>query len=122
MEREKRLEGKYVIATSEKDFSAQDAVAMYKELMEVERSFRNLKDVLALRPIDHRRQSRVEAHIFVAFLAYCLLVTLKHRVQAYAPGLTPRALLEKLANLDRLDVCLPTTDRRWLVLPRYTEH
>ena len=74
-----------------------------------------------LRPIYHQLEHRVEAHIFVAFLAYCLLVTLKHRVQAYAPGLTPRALLGKLASLQMLDVYLPTTDGRWLVLPRYTQ-
>jgi hypothetical protein len=57
----------------------------------------------------------------VAFLAYALSVTLKQRLQALAPGLTPRAVLEKLATLQMLDVCLPTTDGRWLIMPRYTQ-
>ena len=59
--------------------------------------------------------------ILVAFLAYCLTATLKHRLQAHAPGLTPRAVLEKLAAIQTLDVWLPTTDGRHLVMPRYTE-
>ena len=57
----------------------------------------------------------------VAFLAYCLTVTLKHRLQLHAPGLTPRAVLEKLAAIQMLDVSFPTTDGRRLVMPRYTE-
>jgi len=80
-ENEKRLEGKYVIATSEKDLSAEDAVAMYKELMDVERSFRNLKDVLAMRPIYHRVQPRVKAHIFVAALALLLQCLLDRQLR-----------------------------------------
>jgi hypothetical protein len=63
----------------------------------------------------------VEAHILIAFLAYCLLITLKNRLQALAPGLTPRAVLEKLATIQMLDVYFPTTDGRWLVMPRYTQ-
>jgi hypothetical protein len=76
---------------------------------------------LGLRPIYHQLENRVEAHILVAFLAYTLSVTLKQRLQALAPGLTPRAVLEKLATMQMLDVCLPTTDRRWLIMPRYTQ-
>jgi hypothetical protein len=63
----------------------------------------------------------VEAHILVAFLAYALSVTLKQRLQALAPGFTPRAVLEKLATIRMLDVFLPTTDGRWLIMPRYTQ-
>jgi hypothetical protein len=74
-----------------------------------------------MRPIHHQLEHRVDAHIFVAFLAYCLTETLKHRLQAHAPGLTPRAVLEKLASIQTLDVWLPTTDGRHLVMPRYTE-
>ena len=69
----------------------------------------------------HQLEHRVEAHILVAFLAYCLMATLKHRLQVHAPGLSPRAVLEKLAAIQALDVCLPTTDGRHLVMPRYTE-
>ncbi len=63
----------------------------------------------------------MDAHILVAFLAYCLSVTLKHQLKAHAPGLTPRAALEKLAAIQMLDVSFPTTDGRRLVMPRYTE-
>jgi len=59
--------------------------------------------------------------ILVAFFAYALSVTLEQRLQALAPGLTPRAVLEKLATIQMLDVCLPTTDDRWLIMPRYTQ-
>ena len=64
---------------------------------------------------------RIEAHIFVAFVAYCLMVTLKHRLRALAPGLTPRTVLEKLSAMQMVDVHLPTTDGRHIVLPRYTQ-
>jgi transposase len=93
----------------------------YIQLTQVEAAFRALKSELGLRPIYHQVEKRVEAHIFVAFLAYALAVTLKQRLVALAPGLSPRAVLEKLATLQMLDVCLPTTDGRWLIMPRYTQ-
>jgi hypothetical protein len=74
-----------------------------------------------VRPIYHQKDTRIEAHIFVAFMAYCLQVTLKHRLSALAPGLTPRAVLEKFATMQRVDVHLPTTNGRYLILPRYTQ-
>ena len=92
----------------------------YIQLTQVEAAFRALKSGWGLRPIYHQVEKRVEAHIFVAFLAYALSVTLKQRLAALAPGLTPRAVLEKLTTLQMLDVCLPTTDGRWLIMPRYT--
>jgi hypothetical protein len=91
------------------------------QLTQIEATFKCLKSDLGVRPIYHQLEHRVEAHIMVAFLAYCLVVTLKHRLQAYAPGLTPRAVLEKLATIQMLDVSFPTTDVRLLVMPRYTE-
>lgn len=93
----------------------------YVQLTQIEAAFRSLKSELGIRPIHHQLQHRVEAHILVAFLAYCLSVTLKQRLQALAPGLTPRAVLEQLAAIQMLDVCFPTTDGRRLVMPRYTE-
>lgn len=93
----------------------------YIQLMQIEAAFKALKSDLGLRPIYHQREHRVEAHICVAFLAYCLLVTLKNRLQALAPGLTPKAVLEKLAGIQMLDVYLPTTDGRYLIMPRYTQ-
>lgn len=83
--------------------------------------FKTLKSELGLRPIYHQVEKRVEAHTFVAFLAYALSVTLRQRLTPCAPVLIPRAVLEKLATIQMLDVCLPTTDGRWLVMPRYTQ-
>jgi hypothetical protein len=80
-----------------------------------------MKDDLQLRPIYHQLEQRVEAHIFVAFLAYCLHVTLRARLKPLAPGLTPRAVLDKFAAVQMLDVHFPTTDGRTLILSRYTE-
>jgi transposase len=93
----------------------------YMQLAQIEAAFKSMKSDLGLRPIYHQLEHRVEAHILVAFLAYCLTVTLQHRLQAHAPGLTPQAVLEKLATIQMLDVCFPTTDNRWLVMPRYTQ-
>jgi transposase len=93
----------------------------YVQLTQIEAAFKTMKGELGLRPIYHQLGHRVEAHILVAFLAYCLLVTLKNRLQALAPGLTPRAVLETLAPMQMLDVTFPTTDGRRLVMPRYTQ-
>jgi transposase len=93
----------------------------YIQLTQIEAAFKTMKSELGIRPIFHQLEHRVEAHILVAFLAYCLVVTLKSRLQALAPGLTPKAVLDKLGAIQMLDVCLPTTDGRWLVMPRYTQ-
>jgi transposase len=93
----------------------------YTQLTQIEAAFKTMKSELGVRPIYHQLEHRVEAHILVAFLAYCLVVTLKNRLQALAPGLTPKAVLEQLAAIQMLDVWLPTTDGRWLVMPRYTQ-
>ena len=93
----------------------------YIQLTEIEQAFKELKSDLSIRPIYHQNEQRIEAHIFVAFIAYCLQVTLKHRLRLLAPGLTPRAALEKMRAIQMVDVHVPTTDGRFLVLPRYTE-
>ncbi len=93
----------------------------YVQLTQIEAAFKAMKSELGLRPIYHQLGHRVEAHVLVAFLAYCLLVTLKNRLQVLAPGLTPRAVLETLAPMQMLDVTFPTTDGRRLVMPRYTQ-
>ena len=92
----------------------------YIQLTEVEQAFKDLKGDLAIRPIYHQQDRRIEAHLFVSFVAYCLQVTLKQRLRALAPGLTPRAVLEKLSAIQMVDVHLPTTDGRRIVLSRYT--
>ena len=87
-------------------------------MTEIEQAFKDLKNDLAIRPIFHQREERIEAHIFVSFIAYCLLVTLKNLARPRANGLTPRAIIEALAAIQMVDVHLPTTDGRRLVLPR----
>jgi transposase len=92
----------------------------YVQLTQIESVFRSLKSELGIRPVYHRLEHRVDAHIMIAFLAYCLQVTLKNRLMLHAPGLTPTAVLEKLAAVQMIDVWVPTIDGRWLILPRYT--
>jgi len=114
-------DGHYLLRTN---LVAEDPAVLwdrYMQLTQVEAAFKCLKSELGIRPIYHQLEHRVEAHILVAFLAYCLSVTLKYRLQAHAPGLTPRAVLEKLASIQMLDVSFPTTDGRHLTMPRYTE-
>jgi hypothetical protein len=114
-------DGHYLLRSN---LTGEDAAVLwelYLQLTQIEAAFRTLKSELGLRPIYHQLENRVEAHILVAFLAYALSVTLRQRLQALAPGLTPRAVLEKLATIQMLDVCLPTTDGRWLIMPRYTQ-
>jgi hypothetical protein len=94
---------------------------LYLQLVSVEEAFRNLKGDLAIRPIFHQDAARIEAHIFIAFLAYCLHVTLGRRLHALAPGLTPRSAIEKFAAVQMIDLHIPTTDGRELLLTRYTE-
>jgi len=116
-----RRDGHYLLRTN---LVAEDPAVLwdrYMQLTQIEASFKCLKSDLGIRPIYHQLEHRVDAHILVAFLAYCLTVTLKHRLAAYAPGLTPRAVLEKMGSIQMLDVILPTTDGRCLVMPRHTE-
>jgi transposase len=95
--------------------------ARYVLLTQIESVFRSLKSELGIRPIYHQLEHRADAHILIAFLAYCLQITLKQRLLLHAPGLTPTAVLEKLAEIQMIDVWIPTVDQRWLILPRYTQ-
>ncbi|MDE2379363.1 IS1634 family transposase [Bradyrhizobium sp.] len=117
----RRREGRYLLRTNLNGRDPADLWQFYIQLTEIEAAFKNLKDDLQLRPIYHQLEHRIEAHIFVAFIAYCLQVTLRARLKTLAPGLTPRAVLDKMAAIQMLDVHFPTTDRRILVLTRYTE-
>jgi transposase len=117
----RRREGRYLLRTNLCSEEPAQLWQFYVQLTEIEAAFKNLKDDLQLRPIHHQLESRIEAHIFVAFLAYCLHVTLRARLKPLAPGLSPRAVLEKLAAIQMLDVHFPTTDGRILILSRYTE-
>lgn len=114
-------EGRYLLRTN---LSAEDPELIwrcYMQLVFVEEAFRTLKGDLSLRPIYHHKPERIEAHLFVAFLAYCLSITLRQRLKALAGGLMPRVVFEKLAGLQLLDVRVPTTDGRQLHLVRRTE-
>ena len=115
----RRREGRYLLRSN---MTGEDPATLWKydmRLTEIEQAFKELKHDLAIRPIFHQREERIEAHIFVSFLAYCLLVTLKNLARPRAPGLTPRAILEKFSTIQMVDVHLPTTDGRRLVLPRH---
>jgi transposase len=117
----RRREGRYLLRTN---LSAEDPELVwrcYMQLVFVEEAFRTLKGDLGLRPIYHHKPERIEAHLLVAFLAYCLSITLRQRLKALAGGLMPRVVLEKLAALQLLDVRVPTTDGRELLLVRRTE-
>ena len=117
----RRREGRYLLRTNLCGKDPGELWQFYIQLVEVEAAFKTMKDDLQLRPIYHQLEARIEAHIFVAFLAYCLHVTLRARLKPLAGGLTPRAVLDKLAAVQMLDVHFPTTDGRTLVMRRYTE-
>ena len=120
LRRVRRREGRYLLRSN---MVAEDPATLwqlYMKLVDIEQAFKELKHDLAVRPIFHQREERIEAHIFVSFIAYCLLVTLKNLARPQANGLTPRAIIEAFATIQMVDVHLPTTDGRHLVLPRHT--
>jgi transposase len=117
----RRREGRYLLRTNLTEHDPAKLWSYYLQLVTVEEAFKTLKGDLAIRPIFHQQEARIEAHVFIAFLAYCLHVTLARRLHALAPGLTPRAVFEKFAAVQMIDVHVPTTDGRELVLTRYTQ-
>jgi hypothetical protein len=117
----RRREGRYLLRTNLVGRDPAEMWKFYTQLVQVEEAFKTLKGDLAIRPIHHQREQRIEAHIFVAFVAYALHVTLRRRLRDLAPGLTPRAVLEKFRTMQMIDVHLPTTDGRKVILSRYTQ-
>jgi len=117
----RRREGRYLLRTNLTERDPAQLWGYYLQLVRVEEAFRNLKGDLAIRPIFHQLEARLEAHIFIAFLAYCLHVTLARRLHALAPGLTPRSVLEKFSALQMIDIEIPTTDGREITLTRFSE-
>jgi transposase len=117
----RRREGRYLLRTNLTAGAPEQLWTFYIQLTEVEQAFKELKHDLAVRPIFHHNENRIEAHIFVAFLAYCLQVTLKANLRPLAGGITPREVIAKFKTMQMVDVCIPTTDGRELVLPRYTQ-
>lgn len=121
LHRARRGEGTYLLRTNLTAGNPEELWKQYIVLTEIEQAFKEIKHDLSIRPFYHQKDKRIEAHIFVSFLAYCLQVTLKQRAKAKAPGLTPRAILEKFKAMQMIDVHLPTTDGRKLILPRFTQ-
>jgi transposase len=117
----RRREGSYLLRSNMTGRDPAELWRFYLQLVEVEQAFKALKGDLEIRPIYHQTDARIEAHIFVAFMAYCLQVTLKQRLRSLAPGLTPRSVLETMAAMQMVDVELPTTDGRTIVFSRDTE-
>ena len=117
----RRREGRYLLRSNLTEGDPATLWSYYLQLGQIEEAFRNLKGDLAIRPIHHQDGERIEAHIFIAFLAYCLHVTIGLRLKGLAPGLTPRSLFEKFAAVQMIDVHIPTTDGRELRLTRYTQ-
>jgi hypothetical protein len=117
----RRREGRYLLRTNLTEDDPAKLWQYYVQLVAVEEAFKTLKGDLAIRPVFHKQEKRIEAHIFVAFLAYCLQITLTRRLHSLAPGLTARSALQKFAAVQMIDVHLPTTDGREIILTRYTE-
>lgn len=117
----RRREGRYLLRTNLTEADPAQLWGFYMQLVRVEEAFRTLKGDLAVRPIYHQTEGRIEAHIFLAFLAYCLQVTLAQQLKPHASGLTPRAVLDQLKAIQMLDVRVPTTDGRWLHMARHTQ-
>lgn len=114
-------DGHYLLRGFEAGDAAGPMWERYMQLTEIEGAFKTLKSDLQLRPIRHHVELRIEAHVLVCFLAYCLSVTLRKRLQAHAPGLTPRAVLETLSGILMIDVHVPLADGRELMMPRFTQ-
>ena len=117
----RRREGRYLLRTNLLGRDPAQMWEFYTQLVQVEEAFKNLKGDLAIRPIHHQKEKRIEAHIFVAFIAYAMQVTLRRRLRDLAPGLTPRSILEKFGSMQMIDIHLPTTDGRKIIMSRYTQ-
>ena len=118
---QRRREGRYLLRSNLPADNPAKLWEMYLLLAEIEAAFKSLKSDLRVRPIHHQLEERIQAHIFVAFLALCLNATLRGKLRPLAPGLTPRAVLDKLACIQMLDVYFPTTDGRKLRFRRHTK-
>jgi hypothetical protein len=121
LRRARMREGRYLLRTNLPKDDPAKLWDYYIRLVEVEQAFKTLKGDLAIRPIFHQLENRIEAHIFIAFLAFSLHATLRQRLRAFAPGLTPRAVFDHFATMQMIDVHVPTTDGRELVMTRHTE-
>ena len=117
----RRREGRYLLRSNLTGRTPAELWTFYMQLVQVEEAFKNLKGDLRVRPVYHQKMERIEAHLLVAFLAYTLHVCLRQRLKAVAGGLTSRAVLEKFCAVQMVDVHLPTTDGRTVILTRHTQ-
>jgi hypothetical protein len=117
----RRREGRYLLRTNLTATDPAELWRYYIQLVQAEEAFKNLKGDLAIRPIFHRHEHRIEAHVFIAFVAYCQHATSTRQLRPRASGLTARSVLDKFAAVQMIDVHIPTTDGREVVLTRYTE-
>ena len=114
-------DGTYFLRTNQ---SGKDGAKLWQQYMlqcNVEQAFKELKSDLGIRPVYHQLEQRVDAHIFVAFLSYCLQATLRQKLRSSALGLTSQAVLETLSRIQMIDVSFPTSDGKLLKMQRYTE-
>jgi hypothetical protein len=121
LKRAQQRDGHYLLRSN---LTGEDPAVLwtrYVQLTQIESVFRSLKSELGIRPIYHQLEHRADAHVLIAFLAYCLQVTLKNRLLIHAPGLTPAAVLDKLATIQMVEVWIPMVDGRWLIMPRHTQ-
>lgn len=114
-------DGMYLLRTNLTETNPDVIWQRYVLLTQVEAAFKSLKSDLAVRPVYHQLEHRVEAHIFVAFLSYCLMITLREKLRYHASGLTARDVLDKLSTIIMIDVRIPTTDGRMLEMRRHSQ-
>jgi transposase len=121
LKRAQQRDGHYLLRSN---LTGEDPAVLwtrYVQLTQIESVFRSLKSELGIRPIYHQLEHRADAHVLIAFLAYCLQVTLKNQLMIHAPGLTPAAVFDKLATIQMVEVWIPMVDGRWLIMPRHTQ-
>lgn len=116
-----RREGRYLLRSNMQAASPETVWESYLLLTRIEQAFKDLKGELSIRPIWHQLDNRIETHIFVSFLAYCLHTTLRNLARKRAAGLTSEVILKKLSSIQMIDIHLPTTDGRHIVMSRYTQ-
>lgn len=121
LKRAQQRDGHYLLRSNLTNEDPAVLWTRYVQLTQIESVFRSLKSELGIRPIYHQLEHRAEAHVLIAFLAYCLQVTLKNQLLIHAPGLTPAAVLDKLATIQLVEVWIPIVDGRWLIMPRHTQ-
>lgn len=121
LKRAQQRDGHYLLRSNLTSEDPAVLWARYVQLTQIESVFRSLKTELGIRPIYHQLEHRADAHVLIAFLAYCLQVTLKNQLMIHAPGLTPAAVFEKLATIQMVEVWIPMLDGRWLIMPRHTQ-